>query len=402
MHLKRTIAPPLTLADIHGSGFIYTARFPPRTSDWLPSDPSYRDAATGAQLAIAGQMPILVHAGAVTASGLDLLREAGHAALPERLHAYRHDQEAVAMLQDLVASGLRAVVQHRSPTDEFGPESWWVSPDLLAFLNNKAELGALVPAEWVPPRMLLSPRDLLSEPASTRLPCVVKAATAHSSGGGADVLVCRNTTDLTRAAAAFARCEAIILEDLLSMERNLCLSFAVLPDGEVRHLGTAEQVSLADGRYDGNWLGDVPANGTAREVGHAVVARAAELGWRGCAGIDIALLRDGRLAVFDLNFRVAGSTPPVMLLEGAVRALGRNASETVARSRTWLGSGTFGHLLAAARTLLERGWLVPLATFDPTLAGRPADPPRLMGLLLGSSRDEVTDRMRELSGLGLR
>jgi len=85
-----------------------------------------------------------------------------------------------------------------------------------------------------------------------------------------------------------------------------------------------------------------------------------------------------------------------------VRALGWNANETVARSRTWLGSGTFGHLLDAARTLLERGWFVPLATFDPSLAGRPGDPPRLMGLLLGGSRDEVSDRMRELRGLGLR
>ena len=52
----------------------------------------------------------------------------------------------------------------------------------------------------------------------------------------------------------FEKCEQIVVEEVLEIVRNPCLNFAVMPDGEVRYLGFADQDISPEGKYRGNWI----------------------------------------------------------------------------------------------------------------------------------------------------
>ncbi len=58
-------------------------------------------------------------------------------------------------------------------------------------------------------------------------------------------------------------------------------------------------------------------------------------------------------------------------------------------------------MLAIARPAVRHGRLLPLTFFDPVAGGHPTDPPRMTGLVLGHSRQDVLACESELSGAGL-
>ena len=70
--------------------------------------------------------------------------------------------------------------------------------------------------------------------AAQPLPIVLKAATDLSSGAGADVAICRTIDDLAAARERFAGCKRLVVESCQSILRNLCLHYAVMPDGTTR------------------------------------------------------------------------------------------------------------------------------------------------------------------------
>jgi hypothetical protein len=111
----------------------------------------------------------------------------------------------------------------------------------------------------------------------------------------------------------------------------------------------------------------------------------------------MALCANGRLGVFDLNFRVNGSTIAVLLAED----IHRLREMPVMRLRSFVGSTDFSATIAGAREGLGRGLLLPLATYHPAEGGRPADAPRLLGLVLGTSRADVGRHEEELERCGL-
>jgi hypothetical protein len=128
-----------------------------------------------------------------------------------------------------------------------------------------------------------------------------------------------------------------------------------------------------------------------------IVERAAALGYRGFAGLDMAVCADGGLRVFDLNFRLNGSTVAV-LLHGEIH---RTRGTAVMRLRSLRATGRFDAMIGAAREAVARGLLVPLATYRPPGGSEPGGAPGLLGLVLGRSRDEVARHEEELTGWGL-
>ena len=199
-------------------------------------------------------------------------------------------------------------------------------------------------------------------------------------------MICRSSADLCQAERLFSRCEQIVVEEMLEIRRNPCLNFAVMVDGEVRYLGFADQDIGPDGKYRGNWMEAAsPIAQGAIDVAMEPVRRAAELGYCGVAGVDLAFTPDGAIYVLDLNFRLNGCTPMILLAD----ALKDGGGAEVIHFRKLQGR-LGGDALADALTPFVRdGRLVPLSLFDAVAAGYPGKPASVQALTLGSSREEV-------------
>ena len=391
------IQPSRTLDSIYGPGLAYSGHAHREARHWLPRDPAARGAMTGGQVVAAGEMPMIVDVGVATPAGLDLLREAGLPVAPN-LHAYREPDGYQPVLDALLAEGWRMVVQHRHPLHSLPREACWVDPDLLARLNDKAELASHVPPRWLPNRTVHDGRAEAWPPPGGTYPHLLKAATPDSTGGGVDVVVVRDAAGALAARAALAGSPRIVAEDWLEASAFHCLNFILHRDGRIEHLGTAEMPQGGDGQYKGNWLGE------GVEPGEDLVAAAAEvaaggarLGFHGVMGMDAARLRDGGFRIFDLNYRLCGSTVPLLVHEAACARHGARVS----RFRGWRhAGGDFAAMAAVARRWIRAGRLLPLATFDPA-AGGVDGAPRIGGLLLGADRADVAQAEAAMAAEGL-
>lgn len=400
--LTSRLAPAVSFAQVFGPNHVYAPRAHGGRCRWLTEDQAILDALTANQLCVAGEMPVVCSAGTVTPAGLELLGEAGMSA-PTTTHVYRTPDEAVRITRGLASGGTTVVLQHVYPDGELPSGATWVAPRLLSYLNNKANLAEVVAdPDFLPRRTVV---DGASALAVAALPCVVKVASDDSNGGGAAVAICRTTADLTAAAGRFAGCDRLVVEELLDVDRCPCMHFAVMPDGQTQYLGFADQDITPEGRYRGNWLDFGRAGVLPREAvpaATAVARRAAAMGFRGIAGIDLAVLRDGRSLVIDLNFRVNGSTAAVLLARG----IEATRPGVTMHYRTFLGrsDAPAARLFDAAHDALRAGRFLPLGTFDPTAAGYgpgTGATPRVVGLTLGDSRDDCLHYEAELAKLGM-
>ncbi len=393
------LVPALTLADIFGPGIVYVARRSPSVHGWGSTEPGNTDSQTGNQLAVAGRMPCIANAGVVTPPALALLADAG---LPVEadLHVYRSPAEYLDLLRRLPARGFRLAMQRAHPEDEAPRAASLVPSDLLRALNDKGRMEDVVPPGWLAPRRVFAMSEL--PPAENLLgggrPVVLKAATPQPSGGGYGVWVCRSRAEVEAARAALSGERFVVVEEFLRIRRSVCVHAVVLPDGTVSVGGVAEEVCGADGRWLGSWL-DAEADALPAEVPGVVlqiVRAAAARGYRGIAGIDVAIPEEGPPRVLDLNFRINGSTA-VAWLRGAVE---RERGGVSMRLRGWACERGFDHLLRTARAAMERGALIPLGLYDPA-ASTTAGLPRLRGILAGPSRDAVREEERRLAADGL-
>lgn len=208
-------------------------------------------------------------------------------------------------------------------------------------------------------------------------------------------MICRNDDDADRAVSSFASCCEVIVERYLAMASNLCLNMAVAANGRILCLGCAEQVSNADGAYRGNWLVEGPPDETVLSLGRRIGEKAAALGYVGVFGADMCRTPGGRVLAFDLNFRINGSTAGLMVWESV-----RGPGPCVARSRAWTCRTGFPYLLSVVRQLASRGDFLPLAVYNPDTR-EASGVTRVSGLLTGETREDVQEKERELTILGL-
>ena len=394
-YATRPVRPTFTLSDVFGPEPVFNPRASFRRYGWLPPEASVLDSFTGGFLPAAGATPTICFAGVATGAGLDLLAEAG---LPQAdtLLTYTSQAEYYQRLADAIASGRPIVVQHVHRLPEIPASSYWVARDLLAYLNNKGNLADLVPAEALPPRRLVDVEELRTQ---ADRPLVVKAVSDRTSGGGGAVIVARSPDDLRQAARKFAGCRRVVVEEFLDFQENFCLNFVVTLDGRIHYLGAGEQVVTASGEYQGNWFErDRRPPDEAIELSREIVRRAVERGYRGFAGFDAGVLPDGRVKVFDLNFRTNGSTKALLFGQGVQEAFG---APPAARLVGLHGTGTFSEMCRAAREALRRGIFVPLGTCDPTVFPGRAGSPAVSGLVLGESRGDVLANLQHLADHGL-
>src|SRR5699024_6401798 len=115
----------------------------------------------------------------------------------------------------------KIVLQHAFPEGAIPSERLWMDVGQLSYLNNKANLAALVRPENVPDRMVLDRRSYFG--GYPALPIVLKVVTQQSTGAGKGVAVCRKQRDLDDAEKLFRNCEQIVAETLLDIVDNPCL-----------------------------------------------------------------------------------------------------------------------------------------------------------------------------------
>jgi L-aspartate-L-methionine ligase len=390
------LQPILSMSEVYGPDRAYIPRAHEQGCQWVYPDPAMLDARTGGSLCIAGQMPTVCSAAALRPAGLELLAEAG-IIISNSVRGYADGRQALEIAMQLARDGNKLVLQHVYPPGVIPDDAQSISPSLLSYLNNKRNLSELVPAAHLPPRRVVSYTAAFCAPRPAP-PVVFKVATDMSTGGGVAIAVCRSVEEIDAAARRFSNCEQIVVESFLPIIRNPCLNYAVMPDGQVRYLGDADQDITGDYEYVGNWLqleSMLPKKMV--EIGCAVAGRASGLGYRGILGIDLAILSDERIMVLDLNFRLNGSTAAVLLAPGIARAHGAGWLHL----RRFVSREGYDVLIAAARSALRRGRLLPLATFDPQAAGIHDQRARIVAIVLGDSRDDIRAIEAEFSSQGL-
>jgi hypothetical protein len=330
-----------------------------------------------------GDMPLLCSEGFNSGLALELLDLAGLKPAAHRFH-FRAGEELSRLSEVASSLDCRLVFQHAYPS---GPldDRCWIDPRLLCDLNNKAKLAELVPPGSAPSRRAVESASYFND-GDHALPAVLKVVTDQSNGGGRGVAICRNASDLKSAASLFGKCERIVVEEILEIERNPCLNFAVMSDGKVSYLGFADQDVTRDGKYQGNWIdrgSSIPES--AVNIAMEAAKRGSALGYRGIVGVDLAITPEGLVYVLDLNFRLNGCTSSILLADAVAERTGAGTMH-FRTLRTPADAGTLASLL---RPHVAGGRLVPLNFFDPAAAGYSNSPSSVQTLVLGSSRAEV-------------
>ena len=140
-----------------GPGAVLTARLPLSDTGANTADPHLCDAYTGPIMAIADQTPVICSAGVASPCGLDLLGAAG-VPVSREIRTYRTTEDFHRLVGDVLADGERLLCQHVHDEGEVPADACMVAPPLLRYLNNKANLPAIVGPDGAPGRTSISSR----------------------------------------------------------------------------------------------------------------------------------------------------------------------------------------------------------------------------------------------------
>ncbi|HEY1538869.1 MAG TPA: hypothetical protein VGF63_05680 [Solirubrobacteraceae bacterium] len=376
---------------VFGPGAVLTARLPLSEAGANTADPHLCDAYTGPIMAIADDTPVICSAGVASPCGLDLLGAAG-VPVSREIRTYRTAQDFQRLVRDVLGNGERLLCQHVHGEDEVPADACMVAPGLLRYLNNKANLPAIVGADGAPRRTSIGFEDVaaLREDESW----VLKVCSDDSSGGGFGVYVHEAGTAVQR--PRFVRPGAeLIVEEYLDLVENWCVQFCVGAIGAPRLLGATEQLISATGAYAGSRVGGTVLPAAAAELGQAVVERARELGFIGYCGIDTGLTSSGELRVFDLNFRINACTPPLIVLNALAASRGSSWAGR-GRWQTYRHDGSLPDLVKRLEAVYPDRALVPIASYDPAFTANGPGQSLLSALLIGDDEQDL-QRLTELA-----
>lgn len=373
-----------------GPDAVLTARLPRSDAGANTADLHLCDAYTGPIMAIADETPVICSAGVASPCGLDLLGAAG-VPVSREIRTYRTAEDFHRLVGDVIGNGERLLCQHVHDEDEVPAKVCMVAPELLRYLNNKANLPAIVGADGAPRRSSISPGDVAALGVDESW--VLKVCSDDSSGGGFGVYVHQAGSAI--ALPSFVRPGAeLIVEEYLDLVENWCVHFCVEAIGAPRLLGATEQLISATGAYGGSQLGGTVLPPAAAALCQAVVERARGLGYIGYCGVDTGLTSSGAVKVFDLNFRINASTPPLLVLNAI--AAGRGPSWTGrGRWQTYRHSRSLPDLVNRLKAVYPDRALVPVASYDPAFTANGVGSSLLSALLIGDDEQDLR-RLTEL------
>lgn len=270
-----------------------------------------------------------------------------------------------------------------------------VSLNLWERLNSKERLCNLAPASALPARRVVRCAALKSE--APQFPVYLKAAGDLATGWGYAVRYVSNKEEMQPALDHFEKVgvDRVLVEEAVDVTVCWCANLGVV-DGAVTFLGAAEQTFSAPAQQSGSVIdpeAEFPAEGIALAMD--VAKAAAREGFRGICGLDIGLARDGRMIVFDPNFRVNASTVQVLMHPAAVARSGLDISASFAGQTT----RPMAEAIAQVKGPVSDGWFVPTRLLDQAYLSAVAGKSLCTGFVMGRTRAETEARSAQLARL---
>lgn len=350
------------------------------------------DTVTTVAMGLVNGLASVRHRSGVTDAILALLERAG-LAIDEDMRVFESAEEAEQHADDLVADGYKLAWPYPLREGRFAEHAHLVAPDTWRWLNAKENLAELVPAEHFARRRVRTLDELAALPFDTAV--FIKAGGPAVTGAGYAVRHCPDEAAWRAAIDWFRSIQVLdhlIVEEALEVERCWCVNLSVAPD-RVILLGAAEQVFTAPGCQSGSMID--PENlfpGAGQELATAIGAKAAGRGFVGIAGLDIGRTTDGRLIVFDPNFRLNACSVQVLLHSSAAERAQLPASVSVNTPAPM----DFAALAAALRGPIDEGWFVPTRLIDGSLHPLSDGACTCTGFVLGADRGDALARQAQL------
>jgi hypothetical protein len=359
----------------------------------LDFEPVHLDSVTSHWTGLLGERPAVRHRAGAGPEARSLYRRAGMQ-VREETWLYETQEEAEAIADRLIARGARLFWPYPTRAGRFPDAAQLVPPPLWRRLNAKERLGELAPAESLPRRRVLSHEELAG--LVPEEPLFLKAAGDTPTGMGYAVRYCPDPAAFDAARAWFAArradVPAVIAEEVVPVEACWCAGIAVF-ETETRCFGGAEQLFSAPGVQSGSLVDPERAfpeagRALAREIGEA----ARRLGFRGIGGLDIGRTRDGRLLVFDPNFRFNSSSAQLLFHDSAAARAGLATSLSFDATLR----GPFAALAARLEAPIGEAWFVPLRLWNGEEHPLAEGQHQVTGMILGRDRSEAEAASRAL------
>lgn len=376
------IRPEQSSEDIYGEGYVYSPKLFAHDYEHFGGDLLSLEALTGRELSIAGEMPVICHEGAVTPGAVRLLEKAG-LRLPSVRYTYRNDEEYVSILKKLSLHGKKVIFQYPHPPEDAPDSLYWVDPSIIAYLSDKRSIPALVPAEHVPPRRMVSLDELLEN--TPPMPFILKTGDGRPTSGGCGVLLIEKKEQLQHINEDFGDLSTIILEEYIQYDRNFGFHYVADHSGKIRYLGKSEQVVNDDNCFRGSWIStDAEPFEKVVEAGFRIMENIVAAGYVGVAGFDVLMCGDAFYFI-DLNVRFNASSCGLMLYEDVI-SLYRKPSVRFS-SLEW--NGVFEDGLAVVEKYMDQEQFVPLSLLDAAYVDGTLGPSKVIGLVIGEDEEEV-------------
>ena len=359
--ISNNLAPVIPTGRLYPSDAAFMARTNLFETRMLGFKALNLDTVTAHLVGLLNERTVIRHEGGGGEDVFAIFRRAGIEINEETL-LYRTPEEADTLADELIARGKRLVSPYPLPAGRFPDKGLLVPPTLWHFLNAKGNLDALVPPECMPEREILSRKDLSSfEP---QRPLLLKAAGGSATGWGYAVHPCHDRATFDNARRWFAEhrdsVTDVLVEEWVEVSICWCASIAI-DDNETLCFGGAEQIFSSAAKQSGSIIDPeyiFPDEGRVLAVYVGEAAR--RLGYRGIAGLDMGLRNDGRLIVFDPNFRVNSSTAQLLFHDSAVNRTGYSVTCSFHAEPQC----PFSKLSARLEAPIGDGWFIPTRLFN--------------------------------------
>lgn len=322
-----------------------------------------------------------------------LFRRAG-VVLEEETFPFRTAEEAFGHAERLAGQGRRLFYPYPLPDGLFAEDSQLVSPRTYRFLNAKSNLEAIVPGKNLARRQQFTLAALDGYRWSE--PVFLKGACGAATGWGFAVHPCRDRAAFEKAREWFAahleRDHTVIVEAWEEVAICWCVGIVVTDEGTTC-LGGAEQLFSAPARQRGSMIDPenlLPGEGRALAVRIGEAAR--QSGYRGIAGLDIGRCRDGRLVVFDPNFRINSSSAQLLFHDSAASRSGLAAS----CSFHGQAKGSFHTQAERLNGPIDEGWFIPTCLFDGEKHPESLGSHTIIGFVMGEHRQDAVENTARL------
>ncbi|GHC43501.1 hypothetical protein [Neogemmobacter tilapiae] len=356
--------------------------------------PVNQDTVTSLLFGLMSGMATIRHRSGATPAILDVYRRMGMR-VDEDLHVYESGEQAEALADQLISKGHKLLYPYPLSEGRFAESGLLIPSALWEQLNAKDRLADLVPPENLPGRRIMTLAQAAAHVPNG--PVWLKAAGMQATGWGYAVRPCvdlvtyhKGLNDL----AALPGVTNVILEDDVPVHHCWGASIAV-NDTDVAFAGWAEQEFASPGKLSGSVINPqapFPADGEAlsRRIGET----ARKLGFRGLAGFDIGQMTDGRLIVFDPNFRFTSSTTLAMFYP----AMSKRSGLIAARGFHFAGKLPLADMIDRFLPAAEEGWFLPTRLLDGSLLPAAQGQSMVTGIVMGASLDDTARRAARLAG----